>query len=285
VVTDNHEDILARYKRMRQEARRLIAAMMTYLSREALEKAGKKLGLWVKGTLVFDGEEEMAMLMDCALFDIRVDGRNAVDRYAAAHPAPPGSDEEAVLEAKKGARFSIFQVQRPVWGVGIEVLDVLRVQNRILADVNLSYSIPYGAALASRVLDFGDFLMTTGAGFPVSPTVLDRAFAYLDDLGKTPESGAQLNAQEQSDLATHMLRWYLSDRHNGPRIRLGNATDTKEDALRNIAEAQQQRDMDDRYVSEPGDYVTAPITSDPRIGRNDPCPCGSGRKFKKCCGR
>lgn len=23
----------------------------------------------------------------------------------------------------------------------------------------------------------------------------------------------------------------------------------------------------------------------PRVGRNDPCPCGSGRKFKKCCGR
>lgn len=25
-------------------------------------------------------------------------------------------------------------------------------------------------------------------------------------------------------------------------------------------------------------------TSGPRIGRNDPCPCGSGKKFKKCCG-
>ena len=24
---------------------------------------------------------------------------------------------------------------------------------------------------------------------------------------------------------------------------------------------------------------------EPRIGRNDPCPCGSGKKFKKCCGR
>jgi len=23
---------------------------------------------------------------------------------------------------------------------------------------------------------------------------------------------------------------------------------------------------------------------DPRIGRNDPCPCGSGKKYKKCCG-
>jgi SWIM/SEC-C metal-binding protein len=21
----------------------------------------------------------------------------------------------------------------------------------------------------------------------------------------------------------------------------------------------------------------------PKIGRNDPCPCGSGKKFKKCC--
>lgn len=23
----------------------------------------------------------------------------------------------------------------------------------------------------------------------------------------------------------------------------------------------------------------------PKIGRNDPCPCGSGKKYKKCCGK
>ncbi len=23
----------------------------------------------------------------------------------------------------------------------------------------------------------------------------------------------------------------------------------------------------------------------PKVGRNDPCPCGSGKKYKKCCGR
>lgn len=29
-----------------------------------------------------------------------------------------------------------------------------------------------------------------------------------------------------------------------------------------------------------------PIRRDgPRIGRNDPCPCGSGKKFKRCCGQ
>ena len=30
---------------------------------------------------------------------------------------------------------------------------------------------------------------------------------------------------------------------------------------------------------------TADGTGRKKIGRNDPCPCGSGKKFKKCCGR
>jgi preprotein translocase subunit SecA len=28
----------------------------------------------------------------------------------------------------------------------------------------------------------------------------------------------------------------------------------------------------------------APL-SHPKVGRNDPCPCGSGKKYKKCCGK
>ena len=27
------------------------------------------------------------------------------------------------------------------------------------------------------------------------------------------------------------------------------------------------------------------IVKDKKIGRNDPCPCGSGKKYKQCCGR
>jgi SEC-C motif domain protein len=30
----------------------------------------------------------------------------------------------------------------------------------------------------------------------------------------------------------------------------------------------------------------APVrASGPKVGRNDPCPCGSGKKYKHCCGR
>ena len=31
-------------------------------------------------------------------------------------------------------------------------------------------------------------------------------------------------------------------------------------------------------------HVETVVHEGPRIGRNDPCPCGSGKKYKKCCG-
>ncbi len=27
------------------------------------------------------------------------------------------------------------------------------------------------------------------------------------------------------------------------------------------------------------------VVKGPKVGRNDPCPCGSGKKYKKCCGK
>lgn len=52
-------------------------------------------------------------------------------------------------------------------------------------------------------------------------------------------------------------------------------------------------DRDDSFDDEAGDLsptggytdeVTMPIRRDePKVGRNDPCPCGSGKKYKKCC--
>ncbi|MBO4802382.1 MAG: SEC-C domain-containing protein [Bacteroidaceae bacterium] len=28
-----------------------------------------------------------------------------------------------------------------------------------------------------------------------------------------------------------------------------------------------------------------PFVAPKKVGRNDPCPCGSGKKYKHCCGR
>lgn len=46
---------------------------------------------------------------------------------------------------------------------------------------------------------------------------------------------------------------------------------------------------DDVRIDARSDDIAPPPTTvvrdEPRIGRNDPCPCGSGKKFKKCCMR
>ncbi len=36
------------------------------------------------------------------------------------------------------------------------------------------------------------------------------------------------------------------------------------------------------YISEP--KAQAPVSTE-KVGRNDPCPCGSGKKYKNCCGK
>lgn len=37
-------------------------------------------------------------------------------------------------------------------------------------------------------------------------------------------------------------------------------------------------------VKEEGSEPNRPLRTGPKIGRNEPCPCGSGKKYKKCCG-
>lgn len=36
-------------------------------------------------------------------------------------------------------------------------------------------------------------------------------------------------------------------------------------------------------IAEPGRGMVQRVGR--RVGRNEPCPCGSGRKYKHCCGR
>jgi len=37
-------------------------------------------------------------------------------------------------------------------------------------------------------------------------------------------------------------------------------------------------------ASHGGSQPQKPVVKDAKVGRNDPCPCGSGKKYKKCCG-
>lgn len=45
----------------------------------------------------------------------------------------------------------------------------------------------------------------------------------------------------------------------------------------------EQEAMRRRYQQSGYSHHSEPIRKTPKAGRNDPCPCGSGKKFKKCC--
>ncbi|MHB1418206.1 MAG: preprotein translocase subunit SecA [Bacillota bacterium] len=50
-----------------------------------------------------------------------------------------------------------------------------------------------------------------------------------------------------------------------------------------VEQPQQVRNVvENKYIDEQGKQ---PVRKENRTGRNDPCPCGSGKKYKKCCGK
>ena len=61
------------------------------------------------------------------------------------------------------------------------------------------------------------------------------------------------------------------------RVRLVDEREKAEEAEKRMRQLRTNRDGDDQQVRTPRTVK--------KIGRNDPCPCGSGKKYKKCCGR
>jgi len=55
-------------------------------------------------------------------------------------------------------------------------------------------------------------------------------------------------------------------------------------ARREGAEAAFADALDDEDLDDDGYYPDTYVRPEPKVGRNEPCPCGSGKKFKKCCG-
>jgi preprotein translocase subunit SecA len=70
----------------------------------------------------------------------------------------------------------------------------------------------------------------------------------------------------------------------GARARsVWNVSQTSHDEVGQFAMAERQRAA---AQAPQGEVVVKQIKLEqPKVGRNDPCPCGSGKKYKKCCGK
>ncbi len=78
----------------------------------------------------------------------------------------------------------------------------------------------------------------------------------------------ELDASRRDAGLLHFL-WAAFQRRHLVAVRLGN----------------RNRRIQQIGATLPGPHLPEPAAATLRVGRNDPCPCGSGKKFKRCCGR
>lgn len=64
-----------------------------------------------------------------------------------------------------------------------------------------------------------------------------------------------------------------------------NMVDAKADWLYNLPQWDKIYDEETRKKLYMEQKKSGTVRKEKKIGRNDPCPCGSGKKYKKCCGR
>jgi uncharacterized protein len=99
----------------------------------------------------------------------------------------------------------------------------------------------------------------------------DAAGEYAEDLGEKMEVFFLLSGLLKEDALEHHEPW-LSEKEEKRRMALAR------EAFPATIGAIYQFWLAQRSAS--------PMRREsPKVGRNDPCPCGSGKKFKQCCGK
>jgi len=247
--------MVGRYKELRQLSVSQSKPISKLLDKSQLHEGASRLNLLQGGILYFDGEEDTGVLFEYCMHDVWRNGRNAIQRYLADSPPPADSVEMRLLQGDLSAVFSMFVVEKARRGVGVDLRDLLRGDRRALIDVSLGNCARPGVVLCSRLVEVEGVTMTTGAAIAGDVDTYDRVMAALERKNET--SALLQDAPERRSAATALIiRHFLAYRS----------------ALRQSLEAE----------SEP--QRLAPVKSAARVGRNDPCPCGSGVKYKKCCG-
>ncbi len=264
--TDTAE-IVALYQRLRSVRLRLNNELVGRLSRNALEEGGKKLGILRRGMFVFDNEDESSVLMDYCIHDVYRSGRNAIDQYLEDNPPDPVSDEMACLQAMRHAKYALVIVTRIEPGVGCHIHNLFTGETRLLVDMGFSETARPDVLLATRLLDFGAFVTTTGAAVPLGVLGSDESEAWQRKLS----TGVYDGREDPAPLIRGCLEQGASSHIRYEGSTPSRSCDDAKDNRPARISAQERRAIAKRGSSKPPG--------------NRRCRFGSGKMFKNCCGK
>jgi len=99
---------------------------------------------------------------------------------------------------------------------------------------------------------------------------------------------SQMNGEVNKSIVSFLCHANIAVEQEGP-VREGRQEKTDLSNLRankeEIDNAGQDYAANENDYYDPSPVKQEPIKVGPKVGRNDPCPCGSGKKFKNCHGR
>ena len=109
-----------------------------------------------------------------------------------------------------------------------------------------------------------------------------EAFALFDELGRNLRTEIARSIFRFEIIAPQQT---LQQMLMNAGLRMETNRSLFDDLQRQQApEAENQRgEEEDGSDDDEQDEQQEPVSSGPRVGRNDLCPCGSGKKYKKCC--
>jgi preprotein translocase subunit SecA len=164
------------------------------------------------------------------------------------------------------------------------------------SDIPESYGVPetkeYFIGRAHKIYDekkekYGPVLMDLFVRMILLKNVDQRWMSHIDDMEQLKQ-GISLRSYGQQDpvVAFRMESFDIFDEMTDA-IREGTVTDvmTKHIVTDADVRREQQAKITATNGATDGSEKRQPVKKGNKPGRNDPCPCGSGKKYKKCCGR
>ena len=145
------QETIDRYRHFRAIAKQHLGGALKHLSRTAIKEAAQRVGLWSRASSSWT---VLTRWTWCSTWPCLTPGgqSRALDRYARAHPAAPGSDEALTLDALQHSRFHIVRVLRRHEVAGLVTEDTVTHEQLWLMDEGLEGTARSGMGLATRLL-------------------------------------------------------------------------------------------------------------------------------------
>jgi len=227
---------------------------------------------------------------------IRSMREGAIDAVISEHVLPGSVEEQWDVPGLEKTLSGEFELRLPIreWLDKDESLDEEHLRARIIEAANAYYEEKFASVDAQNVRDYERSIMLNflDSHWREHLSALDHLRQGIHLRGYAQKNPKQEYKREAFDLFSMMLdtvRGEVSRHLMMVQIRTTQeveaAVEKQEQAELKNLQYHQNLDQDEALEKANAEVKLQPFVRGQKVGRNDPCPCGSGKKYKQCHGK